>query len=231
MPLVERLNSLLTEYIERAAGTDDGHQDQNGDAIHEDPADPDAIGNDRPRPSKAFVTGLVLRYLEAERPLSGYFLVCSLTEIQWVVLGQVLASPVASSTSSTSEETNAQASLSEIHAYQRNLEDDAAAANDAWANLVNGPANVEFNSEEGGNAVKDPELWSIQKTLRSTLDHAMETFEDLLVQLDEMDVEPSMETYAYETMAENLVCRHFYCAREVNDSSLSRNSPPCAPSL
>lgn len=134
-------------------------------------------------PSQRFVSTLVLRYVEEERPLSGYFLVCSLTEIQWVLLGQVLAS--------------SPLNPPEVQADGKGDEEDeeeAAAANNAWFSLSNSIA-AHIDLDEPG----------VSAALEMTRASAMKCFEDLLIQIEEMDVEPSMETYAYETMAESLV--------------------------
>lgn len=159
--LIDRLNTLLTEYLEVAAET------ETDDAGHDDGA-------------QRFVSTLVLRYVDAERPLSGYFLVCSLTEIQWVLLGQVLASNAATAAPKQEDDD----------------EEEAAAANNAWSSLVSEAA-VHVDLDEPG----------VKAALEMTRDSALKCFEDLLVQIEEMDVEPSMETYAYETMAESLVRR------------------------
>jgi phosphatidylinositol 4-kinase len=44
-----------------------------------------------------------------------------------------------------------------------------------------------------------------EHTLRETVTYAMQCFTDLLTQLEEMDSEPSVDTYAWETMSESLV--------------------------
>ncbi|KAG8880085.1 phosphatidylinositol-4- kinase [Tulasnella sp. 332] len=158
-----------------AADTDHGHDDANDY--------PDPVGTSSSSPSQAFVLALVLRYVEAERPLSGYFLVCSLTEIQWVLLGQVLAPTAVGAGSSSIKQ-----SIKDTEEYE-----EAAAANDAWSSLVRDTA-VHLDLEAKG----------AEAALQTTLASAMKCFEDLLIQIEEMDVEPSMETYAYETMAESL---------------------------
>ncbi|RDB21005.1 Phosphatidylinositol 4-kinase stt4 [Hypsizygus marmoreus] len=70
---------------------------------------------------------------------------------------------------------------------------EAAAANRAWLSLMRQaavPPNI--NDEK------------IDKTLRQTVNYAMECFTDLLVQIEEMESEPSLDTYAWETMSESL---------------------------
>ncbi|KAG8904073.1 phosphatidylinositol-4- kinase [Tulasnella sp. 403] len=217
--LIDRLNSLLTEYLDMAADTDHGHDGQNGDTL----APPDATGGtasasggtERAPPSQAFVSNLVLRYVAAERPLSGYFLVCSLTEIQWVLLGQVLAPPELPKIVAPEETPSPEPSqpLSRTNSSTSTsgdpTDDDAAAANDAWAHLMKeGVASV-FSQAEGQEPTED--LEGVKEALRVALDSAMKCFEDLLGQIEEMDVEPSMETYAYETMAESLKLASLCC--------------------
>ncbi|KAG9016282.1 phosphatidylinositol-4- kinase [Tulasnella sp. 427] len=230
--LVDRLNSLLTEYLEVAAEDIIHHQDRNGRAEPAGGDDVEELTPDaRTRPSQAFVSSLVLRYAAAERPLSGYFLVCSLTEIQWVLLGQVLApplsvytSPEASPASPDTPQTTGPV-FSSLQAKTlrecEGLEGEAEAANEAWGNLIRQPIEPLFessNSEMEGEHVapsrtieEELELDAAKQALNSTLTSAMQTFEDLLVQIEEMDVEPSMETYAYETMAESLKLASLCC--------------------
>lgn len=72
---------------------------------------------------------------------------------------------------------------------------EAAAANKAWVALM-------------GSAALDLEIVDekIKSTLESTIVYAMQCFTDLLVQIEDMDSEPSQDTYAWETMSESLVC-------------------------
>ncbi|KAG8934422.1 phosphatidylinositol-4- kinase [Tulasnella sp. 417] len=227
--LVDRLNSLLTEYLEVAAEDIIHPQGGNGRA---DPQDDEGLSPDaRTRPSQAFISSLVLRYAEAERPLSGYFLVCSLTEIQWVLLGQVLAPPLSmrpSPEESSLSLDTPQATGPVFSSLQaktlrecNSVDDEAEAANEAWGNLIRQAVEPLFrsnNSEMDGDDLPPPrsieeelELDAVKKSLNITLSSAMQTFEDLLVQIEEMDVEPSMETYAYETMAESLKLASLCC--------------------
>jgi phosphatidylinositol 4-kinase len=76
---------------------------------------------------------------------------------------------------------------------------EAAAANKAWLFLMRKAAlNLEVTDEK------------ILDTLKMTLQYAMQCFADLLIHIDEMDSEPSIDTYAWETMSESLV-RSFIC--------------------
>ncbi|THU88594.1 hypothetical protein K435DRAFT_821590 [Dendrothele bispora CBS 962.96] len=70
---------------------------------------------------------------------------------------------------------------------------EAAAANRAWNALMRQEA-IELD-------IKDPE---IIESLRSTTTYAMQCFTDLLVQIEDMESEPSVDTYAWETMSESL---------------------------
>jgi phosphatidylinositol 4-kinase len=71
---------------------------------------------------------------------------------------------------------------------------EAAAANKAWLSLMRN-APCEFG---------DPDK-EVEDTLKDMISYSMQCFTDLLLQLEEMDVEPSIDTYAWETMSESLV--------------------------
>lgn len=74
---------------------------------------------------------------------------------------------------------------------------EAAAANKAWLFLMRTAAsNLQVTDE------------TIRGTLKMTLRYAMQCFTDLLDQIEEMDSDPSIDTYAWETMSESLV-RYF----------------------
>lgn len=73
---------------------------------------------------------------------------------------------------------------------------EAAAANKAWSALMKNTALDLHISAEGS-----------RETLRATLRYAMQCFTDLLLQIEEMEDEPSIDTYAWETMSESLVRR------------------------
>jgi phosphatidylinositol 4-kinase A len=71
---------------------------------------------------------------------------------------------------------------------------EAAAANQAWNYLMqNAALEIELKDKE------------TKATLKATIDYALQVFNDLLVQIQDMDVEPSLETYTWETMSESLV--------------------------
>jgi phosphatidylinositol 4-kinase len=69
---------------------------------------------------------------------------------------------------------------------------EAAAANKAWSALTR---DVE-------TAASEPYLKS---ALKKSLELSTQAFTDLLVQIEEMDSEPSLDAYAWETMSESLV--------------------------
>ncbi|KAF7311374.1 hypothetical protein MKEN_01039300 [Mycena kentingensis (nom. inval.)] len=70
---------------------------------------------------------------------------------------------------------------------------EAAAANKAWVALMRHAA-LELD-------IKD---LKIEDGLRKAVEYSMKCFGDLYVQIQEMDSEPSLDTYAYETMSESL---------------------------
>lgn len=71
---------------------------------------------------------------------------------------------------------------------------EAAAANKAWLSLMRqAPAPIEIEDQK------------IRDAMSQTIKYAMQCFTDLLVQIEEMDSEPSLDTYAWETMSESLV--------------------------
>jgi phosphatidylinositol 4-kinase A len=71
---------------------------------------------------------------------------------------------------------------------------EAAAANKAWSALTRDVA-----SEIGAS---EPYL---KNALKKSLELSTQAFTDLLVQIEEMDSEPSLDAYAWETMSESLV--------------------------
>ena len=123
-----------------------------------------------------YIQTLLSRYVAHGRPLNGYFLVCCVIEAQWTILAQALCPPDIPCKSGRKETVG------------------AAAANKAWSILSRRAA-----SQSG---ITDSR---IQSALKSTLDLAMQSFTDLLVQIEETEAEPSIDTYAWETMSESLV--------------------------
>ena len=71
---------------------------------------------------------------------------------------------------------------------------EAAAANKAWLSLTRNAAR-EF----------DIENQETKELLKDTIKYAMQCFADLLTQIEGMEVEPAVDTYAWETMSESLV--------------------------
>lgn len=124
-----------------------------------------------------YIQTLISRYVSRGRPLNGYFLVCCVIEAQWTVLAQTLCPPGPTTRCS------------------RNVTLEAAAANKAWTSLT--------RRTETAAVTLD---MTLQTSLKATLDLAMECFSELLVQIEEMDSDPSLDTYAWETMSESLVC-------------------------
>ncbi|KAF9014020.1 hypothetical protein BDQ17DRAFT_1475819 [Cyathus striatus] len=148
-----------------------------------------------------YVQTFLSRYVAQGRPLSGYFMVCCVVEMEWIVLAQVLAPP-----------TIFRAPLFE-----------AAAANKAWLSLSRTPRiDLEPMSDD------------VKATLQSAIIYAMQCFNDLLAQIDDIDCEPSIDTYAWETMSESLKLAAVGCIalKELDESLygrvlllLSRESP------
>ncbi|KAF8529176.1 hypothetical protein BU17DRAFT_73353 [Hysterangium stoloniferum] len=127
-----------------------------------------------------FIQTLLTRYISNGRPLTGYFAVCCVIEIQGTVLAQSISPPKSIDPSSALE--------------------DAAAANAVWATLSDQAAEV--------NAIEDE---AIQLGLQNTVVSAMTCYRDLLLQIEELDGEPSVDTYAWETMSESLKLASVCC--------------------
>lgn len=89
---------------------------------------------------------------------------------------------------------------------------EAAAANKAWSALTRDVA-----SETGAS---EP---CLKSALKKSLELSTQTFTDLLVQIEEMDSEPSLDAYAWETMSESLV-RSSLSFRRCSTSTPARNS-------
>lgn len=139
----------------------------------------DVIKAENEDPDKLhFVQTLLARYVSRGRPLSGYFTVCCVVEAQWTTLAQALAPSHTLTTLGYPDFA------------------EAAAANKAWQILLQ-------------HAVDDPSIQdeSYKEVLDSTMRNAMQTFSNLLVQIEEMETVPSEDSYAWETMSESLVSR------------------------
>jgi hypothetical protein len=68
----------------------------------------------------------------------------------------------------------------------------------------------------------------IQNALKVAVEYGMKCFGDLFVQIQEMDSEPSLDTYAWETMSESLVCHFAYPLRRSLSGPVHRNLHPSA---
>jgi len=80
-------------------------------------------------------------------------------------------------------------------AIARNPVVEAAAANKAWLSLTrNAIPALDIVSEE------------TKGTLKDTVKYSLQCFTDLLVQIEEMESEPAIDTCTWETMSESLVC-------------------------
>ncbi|KAI0275884.1 atypical/PIKK/PI4K protein kinase [Russula aff. rugulosa BPL654] len=124
---------------------------------------------------KNYIQALLSRYALSGRPLNGYFLLCCVEEAQWTMLAQALYPSQAPVYPNSGEEF------------------EAAAANKAWSALTR-----DVTSETGAS---EP---SLKSALKKSLELSTQAFTDLLVQIEEMDSEPSLDAYAWETMSESL---------------------------
>lgn len=123
-----------------------------------------------------FIRTFLSRYISRGRPLSGYFIVCCVIEAQWTILAQALAPKAAEPDPEVSDLV------------------EAAAANKAWKALLTEPIDDSLTGSE-----------TYRAALSMTIASAMKSFTNLLVQIEEMDTEPSEDSYAWETMSESLV--------------------------
>jgi phosphatidylinositol 4-kinase len=156
------------------------------DRLNSPPPDHIHHADDHPRRT-TFIRTVLSRYANSGRPLSGYFAVCSVIEIQWTILAQVLAPPP--------QQPPVASTSTGILPSSQNME--AQASNIAWTTLM---------SKSCG--APDPTKFTphIMATIRRALDAAAQCFADLLEQLEDLgEVDPEM--YAFETMSQSLVCR------------------------
>ena len=72
---------------------------------------------------------------------------------------------------------------------------EAAAANAAWLSLMRHTA-VHVDITEDRTV----------EILKNTINYAMQCFTDLLVQVEEMESDPPLDSYVWETLSESLVC-------------------------
>mgnify|MGYP001426013141 CR=1 FL=1 len=75
---------------------------------------------------------------------------------------------------------------------------EAAASNKAWSALSKTAALILDIDDE-----------DIKKNIKQTIAYAMGCFTDLLTQMEEMETEPSADTYAWETLSESLASGAF----------------------
>ena len=141
---------------------------------------PQSLHSTDSNPEEAcFIQSFLLRYVSQDRPLTGYFIVCCVMEIIWNVLAQTLSPPSSESARPISSEVPD--------------EEEALAANEVWDRLMRTP-------------IEDRDsLESCQETLKKIMGYAIRCFSDLQLQIEDMDTEPSLDTYAWETMSESLV--------------------------
>ncbi|THH11990.1 hypothetical protein EW145_g299 [Phellinidium pouzarii] len=160
---------------------------------------PHSLKTGEAEPEEArFIHIFLSRYVSQDRPLTGYFIVCCVMEIIWTVLAQTLSPPPIDDT------LRVEATDSE--------EEEAAAANKVWDRLMS-------------KAIVDQDIRvSSQETLKKVSGYAIRCYSDLVEQIEDMDTEPSIDTYAWETMSESLklasVCS--VALRETNSTLLSR---------
>lgn len=158
----------------------------------------DVLKSEEDEPEKVlFIRTFLSRYISRGRPLSGYFIVCCVIEAQWTILAQALIPR--------------SASPSKIPDFV-----EAAAANKAWQNLLHERIDDSIDGDE-----------QYRKALSVTIDCAMKCFSNLLVQIEEMESEPSEDSYAWETMSESLVSSDSHLCYTRTDGRL-RNWPQYA---
>ncbi len=124
-----------------------------------------------------FIRTFLSRYISRGRPLSGYFLVCCVIEAHWTILAQALVLQ------------------SDVQRGRTTEFFEAAAANKAWQTLLHESVDTSSVDDE-----------YVQNALTTTTESATKCFTNLLIQIEEMDAEPSEDSYAWETMSESLVC-------------------------
>ncbi|KAF6763882.1 atypical/PIKK/PI4K protein kinase [Ephemerocybe angulata] len=149
--IIDRLNRLLIDILQKE------HPD-----------------HDTLRYSQTFLS----RYVAQGRPLSGYFMICCVLEMQWTVLAQTMTEPTIGYSNVT----------------------EAAAANKAWSALSRNAA-LELNIEDE----------SVKETIQTTIAYAIQCFDDLSAQIEEVDTDPNVDTYAWETMSECLKLASVCC--------------------
>lgn len=143
-----------------------------------------------------YIRTLLSRYVSKGRPLTGYFTVCCVIEAQWTVLAQLF---------NNSE-------VKESQSY--NLPQEAEAADQAWLTVLKASLPLE-----------ELQLDQVAKNaLKAAIQHAMQCFSELLIQIEEMEAEPEVDTYAWETLSESLKLASICCAvsQELDPDVLAR---------
>lgn len=89
---------------------------------------------------------------------------------------------------------------------------EAAAANKAWLALTRDDI-IDIN------AFND----DVRASLKSLTAYAMQCFTDLFIQIQELESEPSIDTYAWETMSESLVSDKLFSGLALPNAPRDRN--------
>ncbi|KAH7903150.1 hypothetical protein BJ138DRAFT_1120668, partial [Hygrophoropsis aurantiaca] len=181
--VLERINRLLLDIHSEAEAEVEG----DAQAESQDELDPDPL---------TFAHTFVARYIAQGRPLSGYFIVCCVMEMQWTVLAQALVPPSLQSPKPSSE----------ARAHGGYAVAEAAAANKAWLALMRRAGcdlRLDVNASEDGDGRENTGAHT-KDALKATLQYALQCFNELLAQIEGMATDPPIDTYAWETMSESL---------------------------
>jgi phosphatidylinositol 4-kinase len=130
-----------------------------------------------------FIQTLLSRYVANGRPLTGYFIVCCVTEVQWTVLAQCMIPPAPNSP------------------FPSATADEAEAANHAWQALLQDAV------PQDALQLDEKTLEAVNNATQL----AMQNFTELLIQIEDMETEPAADTYAWETMSESLKLASVCC--------------------
>lgn len=150
--------------------------------------------------SVLFIRTFLSRYISRGRPLNGYFIVCCVVEAHWTILAQALFTKPAPASRKIPEFV------------------EAAAANKAWQRLLTEAVDSSIVGDE-----------AYQQALASTASNAIKCFSSLLTQIEEMEAEPSEDSYAWETMSESLVSLFRYMKYRNCTHKRNRNWSLCVP--
>ncbi|KAF8334229.1 uncharacterized protein EI90DRAFT_3051526 [Cantharellus anzutake] len=164
--IVDRLNSLLTTFLENEGFQEETSKDS------------------------LYARTLLSRYISNGRPLSGYFAVRSVMEIQCTALAQILLSPAPQSPASSS--STGKSGGTRFYPSQASIT--------SWASLAGNAIDKIPGELEG----------EFKSAVVSSINSAMQCCADLLEQIEEIgDVNP--EAYAYETLSESLKLATICC--------------------